>query len=204
MIVDDGIEPLQINPSIPFTVIHPENKWRLGDNTQKRNMLIAMNECKGDIIAVIEDDDWYGPDYLSTMIDHLSHGFAVVGLSNVPYYNIMYKKYKNLKNGSFSPMGMTVFKRSAINTLRAILSTYDNRFDVRFWKTLTVPRNLISPIVNKKPIAVGIKGVPGRPGLGIGHNCSDPGWQNDLATMSTLETWIGADSEEYRKIYTTT
>ena len=58
------------------TYIHSAERMSIGE---KRNVLAAR--ASGGIIAHFDDDDYYSPDYLSTMVSRMSAGFDLVKLS---------------------------------------------------------------------------------------------------------------------------
>lgn len=200
IIIDDGEDKLDLSnleiPGTDIVVVHPEKVWRLGDNTQKRNMLIGLDCSKGDVLAVIEDDDWYAPNYIEAMYAELMnprYHLEAVGELNSRYYNIRYRKWCILNNSSFSPLCQTMFRRTLVPVLKQVLAEGDTRFDIRFWRKLTCPRYLFP----ETKLTVGMKAMPGRPGLGIGHNPDTPSWRQDNAELDHLRKWIGDDAEAY-------
>ena len=167
IVIDDGEIPTEI--TLDATVILPERKWSLGDNTQKRNLLVGLEEASGEIIMICEDDDFFAEDFFENLYKELTntrYNFEAVGELNSRYYNLKHQKWRILNNGSFSPLCQTIFRRSLIPTLKQVLSEGESKIDVRFWKKLVCPRYLIPESLK----SVGMKGMPGRPGLGIGHN----------------------------------
>lgn len=75
IVVDDG--PTTMPLTLQQTLIRPQPLWS-GENTQRRNLLAALNALETDFILIIEDDDWYSPDYVAGMVSQLEdHG--VVG-----------------------------------------------------------------------------------------------------------------------------
>lgn len=79
LIHDDSPAPSEYftgldDPSV--TYVHSAH--RLGIS-EKRNALAEMSS--GDIIAHFDDDDYYAPEYVSTMVERMSQGFDLVKLS---------------------------------------------------------------------------------------------------------------------------
>lgn len=197
IVIDDGEVPT--NVTLDATIILPEIKWHLGDNTQKRNLLIGLEEASGEAICIVEDDDWLAPNYLEVMYTELTnprYKFEAVGELNSRYYNLKHRKWRILNNGSFAPLCQTIFRRSLIPTLRQVLAEGDTKFDVRFWKKLVCPRYLFP----ETKVTVGMKGMPGRPGLGIGHNAERSDWQQDTKELLYLSKWIGEEVSAYREL----
>ena len=203
IIVDDGEEKTPTDdieiPGCNIILVHPEKCWQLGDNTQKRNLLVGLEVCKGEVICIMEDDDYYAPNYLQRLYGELTnprYEFEAVGEMNSRYYNLKYRKWRTLNNGSFSPLCQTIFRRSLIAPLKQVLAEGETRIDVRFWKKLVCPRYLYP----ETSVTVGIKGMPGRPGLGIGHNAEGPHWRSDNAELDQLRKWIGDDADFYMEL----
>lgn len=197
IVIDDGEIPTEI--TLDATVILPERKWSLGDNTQKRNLLIGLGEASGEIVCILEDDDYYAPNYLEVMHKELTnprYSFEAVGELNSRYYNLKHRKYRLLNNTSFAPLCQTIFRRSLIPILKEVIIESDSKFDVRFWKRLTCPRYLFPDT----KVTVGMKGMPGRPGLGVGHNSEGSNWQQDTENLDHLFKWIGDDALAYKEL----
>lgn len=160
-------------------------------------MLIGLEECKGDLICFVEDDDYYAPNYLRTLKSELEkQALMVVGEANSRYYNLRHRRYRLLRNKSFSPLCQTMFRREIIPALQNVLASRENKFDVNFWKSLTAPRFLFPSTT----LTVGMKGMPGRPGLGVGHNASDAEWKQDSEGLDQLFKWIGNDAIAYMEL----
>lgn len=197
IVIDDGEIPTEI--TLDATIIRPEKKWHLGENTQKRNLIIGLQEAKGEVILILEDDDYYAENFIEVLYTELNnprYKFQVVGEANSRYYHLKQKKWKILKNRNFSTFSQTIFRRSVIPDLKKVLETRDSKFDSGFWKESTVPRYLIPTTT----LTVGMKGLPGRPGLGIGHNAEDSNWQQDTNNLDYLYKWIGEDFQAYKEL----
>ena len=50
-------------------VIRRKPFWRPGEMTLQKNLLEALKIVTGDIILIIEDDDWYSPNYIENILD---------------------------------------------------------------------------------------------------------------------------------------
>src|SRR5512141_2168967 len=100
VLVDDA-EPVSVN-QIPLAFrghweirkLYPIPKWKVGMNTQARNLLAGIEYVKQrddvEAIFIIEDDDYYGPQYLSTMVKKLE-GYEIAGQQYTVYYNPVYR-----------------------------------------------------------------------------------------------------------------
>ena len=93
IIIDDGrdkVEDLFINASIPnMRYIRIDEKMRLG---AKRNML--NREAKGSIIVAMDDDDYYPPNRVSSVVEAFKNNptIDVAGSSEMNLYYIDTKK----------------------------------------------------------------------------------------------------------------
>jgi glycosyltransferase involved in cell wall biosynthesis len=100
LVLDDSEEPspaLTKEPWEKLKYIHTTKRLSVGT---KRNQLLA--HANGEIVVHFDDDDYYGPDYISKAIEHLSNevgvallcGFFVAHLNNngFGYYRTRVKK----------------------------------------------------------------------------------------------------------------
>jgi glycosyltransferase involved in cell wall biosynthesis len=100
LVLDDSEEPspaLTKEPLEELKYIHTTKRLSVGT---KRNQLLA--HASGEIVVHFDDDDYYGPDYISKAIEHLSNevdvallsGFFVAHLNNdgFGYYRTRVKK----------------------------------------------------------------------------------------------------------------
>lgn len=174
--------------------MYPTPAWKVGMNTQGRNLKQALQlvkqlpvaEVKG--IFIIEDDDYYSPDYLQVMTEKLE-GFDAAGTVKTMYYNIPRKCYYRNNNVNHSSLFQIAFKPNVIDILED--SCEDKFIDIKFCHNL---KNL-NLFASEKDLSVGIKGLPGRAGIGIGHRTNasylpDP----DLEQLKHL---LGEDYKHY-------
>ena len=181
--------------------VYPTPIWRPGDNTQGRNIqygihTLLRNYKESDIqaIFIIEDDDYYRPIYLESMITRFGN-FDVIGERNTVYYNVFFRGYvtnDNVKHASlfqiaFTPKALPIFEQC-----------YGQKFiDYVFF---SMAQNV--SLFNAGNLAIGIKGIKGRPGIGAGHLRTMYTRQDRLDTsMNWLHTQIGDDSKLYEKYY---
>jgi hypothetical protein len=92
----------------------------------------------------------------------------------------------------------TALKSSMLpNLRRAAEQAFDQKsfgVDRLFWESVNG-----SGCVHDDNTVVGIKGLPGRPGLGMGHrpNFNKRNWARDPG-HEKLREWIGSDADLYR------
>ena len=107
------------------------------------------------------------------------------------YYNVAHRKWRIFKNRG-SCLCQTGMHRDLISRFQWVIErclredTYG--IDGRFWES--VPRYHWD--LQATSTALGIKGLPGRPGLGVGHRPGGSGWKTD-PDCTQLAEWIGAE-----------
>lgn len=200
VVVDDAV-PLTAK-SIPndfrdnWTVlrIYPQNKWKEGLNTQADNLLTGINILKYYIITaifIIEDDDYYSPYYLSTMVEKLK-GYDVVGQQCTVYYNPVYRGWMRNKNFDYASLFQVGFTPEVLPQFRQTCEGKKKFLDMNFFR---VVRDKKVNMFNGRDLAIGIKGLPGRSGIGMGHRAEikmtkDPEFEK-------LKELIGGDYKYY-------
>jgi hypothetical protein len=190
IIVDDCLpaSPMDID-FVPIQVIYPNKVWQPGDNSQAANLLAALQFVgEDDKILIIEDDDYYSPVYIERMIATLEHK-DLVGELNALYYHVKDRTYKNCMNYSHASLCSTALKGPAIQSLIRSCQSVPKFIDLDLWRRFKGRKRLYST-----RYSIGIKGLPGRPGIGMGHKMKgapDP-------EMKILDRFLGTDVVYYR------
>lgn len=170
--------------------VYPKPAWQEGQNTQGRNLASGIKEVKKRItkaIFIIEDDDYYKPCYLSEMVKRIK-GFDIAGEINTIYYNVNLKRWIENKNGTWSSLFQTAFTSKAIPLLEKL---YNEKFiDLAFFHS-----DIRANLFEAGKLSIGIKGQPGRSGIGAGHRWSY-NMHADLDSVK-LKELIGEDSKYY-------
>lgn len=140
-------------------------------------------------LVFVEDDDWYGPQYIQTMSEWLEDN-DIAGESRSRYYNIHTRRYKVNRNTAHCSLCQTGIRGDLISTALEHIGG-SKFFDQRLWKVAGSDRYVHATAEH----CIGIKGLPGKRGLGYGHRLSsgeraDPDGQ-------ILKKWIGDDAEVY-------
>lgn len=155
--------------------IYPTPIWQ-GGNTQSRNLeagtnFILQNYKPEEVEAIfmIEDDDYYKPQYLERMMVRFNN-YKVLGEMNTVYYNVFYRNYFINRNISHVSLFQLAFKYEMIPLFQ---SCYNEKFiDFKFFEKLHaqmfVHRGEVG-MFNENNLAIGIKGMAGRAGIGAGH-----------------------------------
>jgi hypothetical protein len=193
VVVDDGPEPATwIDPGrTGWTVewVRPQPLWQPGQNTQARNLAAGLARIGADArVLVIEDDDWYAPDWLEHAADQLDRA-ELVGEGRARYYNVATRVGRQLSNGAHASLCSTALRGWALNVLRDVVRTQPKFIDLNLWKRHG------RGIVFDGHRVVGIKGLPGRGGIGMGHHAEFRGTADPHGAL--LQSWVGADAELY-------
>lgn len=203
IIVDDGEAPQPLAPMREGwrrIVVRPRPFWRAGDNTQARNLAAGLDAAEAmaaetgeDLrIAVIEDDDHYDCRWLSTIAAALDTA-ELVGESHARYYNAAMRRGSYLNNAFHASLRASGLRGRAIEALRRAFATFSTYYDYKLWLDPAPSRRLF-----KTDLTVGMKGLPGRPGIAAGHR-EMAGYPDPDLTL--LREWIGDDAELYRDFY---
>jgi hypothetical protein len=120
---------------------------------------------------------------------HYFDGYNAAGEKDSMYYNISENKYQIFRNEKHSSLFQTVFSPKLISVFENSLKT--KQIDVNFWKGIK-NCNLFC----NKFLAVGIKGMAGRKGIGIGHNLDR--LRNDDKEEIILKGLLGNDIKYYK------
>lgn len=190
IVVDDGTIPTQM--CLGQQYIRREPRPDDPPHTLGLNILAALPHIKGDKILFIEDDDYYKPNYVEVMSKWLdSH--HLVGQANAIYYNLKYRwwhQHPNTKHASLCQTGCTTYMLKYLEPL----CKQDLRFiDIEFWNK-SLGRKFIDTSFGR--MCIGLKGLPGRQGIGMGH---DEKFPND-PDFFYFKNFLGEDANVYFKL----
>ncbi len=197
VVIDDQSTPLQLGPLMPH--IQAEIRkgpivWQEGLNTQKVNLTEALKHVKGKYLFFAEEDDYIHPKFIETMVWMLDR-FVLVGESNSKYYNVAVPGWKQMGNFRHASLSATGMRIEALPHLEKAIATQGLYVDIELWNSVR-QAGLPTLLFSDKQLSVGIKGMPGRAGIGVGHTKTkdyliDP-------KGDKLGEWIGADAVHYR------
>lgn len=187
IVVDDcdTMTPIpRMRDGIIVEAIRPDWRWQPGMNTQAASMALALSSIEDGPVLVMEDDDAYLPDHIETMLQALAT-VELVGERNARYYNVATRRCREIGGHYHASLASTALRGAALTTLREVCAASSRRIDMDLWRLFTGPKRLL-----ETTNVVGIKGLPGRGGIGVGHkaNFGDP----DLGG-ATLIQWLGQD-----------
>lgn len=186
VIVDDGVTETPVSfERKGWTIDRLRLQPQPGTNTQARNMLAGLEHCRGDAVLVIEDDDFYSPGYVAKQVERLAQS-ELVGEMHARYYNLANRTYHVHRNERHASLCQTAVRDTARLALEAACKTPGKQFiDLALWRNY--PGQLFDTA-----LAVGIKGLPGRGGIGKGHHMEatrDP-------RGDKLREWVGKDAAD--------
>jgi len=156
-------------PDWTIIKVYPMPPWS-GANTQARNLSCGLDALQAnyrnediEAVMIIEDDDFYRPVYIERMLANLK-GYWVAGERNTIYYNVVYRNYADNNNRAHSSLFQTVFTPESIPIFRSCLPAAF--IDAHFFMVMDKAKvNLF----NEGTLSIGMKGMPGRKGIGAGH-----------------------------------
>jgi hypothetical protein len=189
IVVDDGKRPT--NPTMGQKYIRTKPMHR---HSLCRNLRAAIPHVTGDLVFVIEDDDYYHPHYLSTMAGRLHHA-DLVGEFGAKYYYVREQSWRHrFETEQHASLCRTGMLRSVLQTLMACAEGDHPSVDLRLWRRWKGSKASWIDAAGTQSMCVGIKGVEGR---------SSRGWRpakdaaSDL-TSQVLRKWVGKDAEVYK------
>lgn len=169
IVVDDYEIPTKC--TMGQKVIRREPFWQPGEMTLQKNLLEALKIVTGDIILIIEDDDWYSPNYIENMVkkfEDLSGGRPIgnssllIGEGICLYYNIRNYTYHYFNNTNYASLFQSAFTKDLIPQINDLLIKYQNDlyFDFCLWENIEHCNKTV--FLTKSPWSVGIKGLRGK------------------------------------------
>jgi glycosyltransferase involved in cell wall biosynthesis len=206
IVIDDGDKPVDLDlierarEWKNWTVDYVRRPATKDPCTLQDNLLAALEIVRGDGLCVIEDDEWYAPHYLEEMFWRMEAS-TLVGECNARYYSVRERRWNIAMNTDHVCLCRTGLRRPLYPILaecaRSSKREKDVFVDLRLWRTQGKP-GLLKQIFSNRLLSVGIKGMPGRGGLGSGHRLNslsqrDPAW-------SKLIEWIGPDARYYMNL----
>lgn len=175
IIVDDSLEHYP-TPKMPsnWNVIHikKEKDSSIKNSTQAVNIVYALDYLKYDNIVMVEDDDYYSPEWLEVCYEALKN-HSLVGRDNIIFYNMFTRSYwdKSYKGFDTNAMAQTALRSSLVSNLKdACLLDMDptGMVDHNLWRSVDSSDKIL---LSRGPVeyVVGIKGLPGRSGMSNKH-----------------------------------
>lgn len=200
LVVDDGVTP--VNPSVVSgaDVITRKPTGIDAAHTLPQNLLTALPLVTTDFLVMMEDDDWYHPEYLARMEQWLTKT-PLAGESPALYYRVGTRMWRNMPVKFWRPhasMACTGMAQRMYPALAAACIGGNPSVDLRLWRMMFAGRRCLHE--PKPRLCVGIKGMDGRQGQTMGWSRDEQGYVRD-PEMVYLRTLIGHDAEAYAGFY---
>ncbi|MGR9107779.1 MAG: glycosyltransferase family A protein [Gammaproteobacteria bacterium] len=195
IVMDDGNVPAMLTMGQRHIV---RKRRHEGGASLAANILSAVEYLDGDIIAIMEHDDFYQKNHLETAVKRLKETNCWATGSYVQrYYYLPGRQFIIMRNIG-SALCNTTFRGDLVLYLQdAAMRAFRAKaigVDRLFWER--IPKKFWDS--NGTTTMVGIKGLPGRAGLGMGHRPNKKrNWMND-PKGEQLRKWVG---DEYAKRY---
>jgi hypothetical protein len=165
-----------------------------GGASLANNLLAAIPHVRGDIVLIMEDDDFYRPNHIEVCVDRLQR-FRATGAIWLNYYNLQVMGWRRIRNScaalcntSFRAECLPMLREAALSALRQGIYHVDRLF----WQQVGKSG------LHELETVIGMKGLPGMAGIGIGHK-RDAGWTRDPAAKQ-LRKWLGEDAGAYLEL----
>lgn len=198
-ITDDCLPRMEMKDNLNQIIVYPDWIWKSGQNTQYNNLRLLCQRVKEENrgyewVFVIEDDEWYREDFLEVVLGNARKD--IVGEGNARYYSLKTTSCHEHRNVSHACLCRTGFKVEMIDRFLECLDEPSEKFvDLVLWRKFGAKYGNV--IMNREPLSVGIKGMPGRGGIGAGHN-GHPRYKRDQG-LRLLKMWLGADWKYYER-----
>ena len=197
LVIDDGKVPLK--PTTMMDYVRRSPKHNDPPHTLNINLSVALPHIKGEKIIIIEDDEYYAPTYIETMAKELDK-HEVAGIMKSKYYHLPTGGYMQIGNTTHASLAQTAFRDSFLSDFRNLSSKEKTMYlDMRIWKHVMPTGRGFLLDDDKKSLYTGIKGLPGRKGIGQGHKPSIYGKSMDTK-RTVLKNWITKDYGAYMDI----
>lgn len=188
-VVDDGREPLRLAFARDGWNVVVHRLDPADENTQARNMRHLLRQVNpSHPTVVVEDDDWYAADWLDVCA-HMLREAECIGEAPARYYNVARRVARQLQNVGHASLCATAIRGHAVETLRRACEDRHTFIDLELWR-----RQKSKRLFGGRRV-LGIKGLPGRGGIGMGHDARFAGTPDTDGRI--LRSWIGADAEAY-------
>jgi hypothetical protein len=165
-----------------------------------------LEKPEGQRVLIIEDDEWYHPRYVELMAGALEKsGKGFIGQSQARYYHLRHRSYHcpmNLYHASWCRTGWihgALEQRWVRSASADSLQAGDPFIDMRVWRRrhFSAARLPVTLELLQKHswLSVGIKGMPGRGGLGTAH-AGGQRWEKDHPDGRKLAEWTSPEDRD--------
>lgn len=199
IIVDGGYAPINFEQASSLTSAYYYRNLVPGASPLHNflsNMLLGLLRAKGDKIFFIEDDDYYKENYLY-VLSLLLGGYDLVGEGNAIYYHPRSRGFHIFSDRSRTCLSHTAITNSVVPKFKQIIKTFSTCYlDKQLWSSVG---NRIMRI-DRNPLSISMKGLPGKQGFEYEHNACWYGLKDVDGQL--LKDWIGEeDAQVYLDFY---
>lgn len=181
--------------NLTIEVFQGPRPWTPEYNTHRGNMEVAIKKIAGDHVFIMEDDDYYKPNFIEAYVTMLQH-VEFVGLSRAKYYHVGLPASKSLANDKHASLSSTAVNKWGIPLLIKAIDSGDMYMDRALWSYVH-EKSRPHALLGGTTLSIGMKGMPGRDGLTPSHReLRDYLIDTD---GNKLTEWIGEDAKLYRK-----
>lgn len=184
IVVDDGRVPTRTTMNQHVIRRKPSDP---GTHTLTVNLRSTLPHIRGERILIIEDDEWYSPNYVERM-GELLHDHELVGIGPAAYYFIRESRYREFPEHQHASLCRTGFRSVMLSALSKACNTSHPSVDMRLW----ADNRSRGHIASLDRLSLGIKGMPGRVG---GGGSPDAGIADP--NREWLRSFIGDDADAY-------
>lgn len=184
IVVDDGLVPTRctIGQQYLRRLPRPDDPA----HTLTINLRTALPHIAADRILFVEDDDYYGPAYVSTMLRWLNDA-DLVGEVGAKYYHLRIPGWRWYRSHTHASLCRTGLNRRVLSALAEACASDHPSIDMRLWEGWCGSRHRFRDRAGDARLCVGIKGLPGR--LSPLHH-SRKGYRLDRG-FRQLRRWVG-------------
>jgi len=202
VVVDDVDPPTELNMN--QILVRPEPLWARGKgHTLNRNLVAGLEKIKevgADLVMIVEDDDWYSPEYIERMREWFLGGeIQIAGERDTLYYHVGCRQWRQNWHPGHASLCSVSFHIDIIDKIISIAeSCRGTGIDFAIFRN-PWPKHAIKLLESN--LCVGIKGAPCfRLGIGSGHRRIPHSGVPD-PDLSYLRILIGDDAELYAPFF---
>ena len=212
LIVDDGAEPVpipldELRCDVDYVRREPENIT--GMDSLRRNLRTGLDRmltygCDPETVVFFVEDDWLAGDWMTDALKAFSENenLLLFGETGTRYYNVASRRHHTFRPNGRSALACTAMRMHP-GIIRWIidyaLPERTIMMDDRLWRKGPI-RDCDKILRPESRYCVGIKGLPGKAGLGMGHRFDERHPQD--ADLTLLKEWVGvSDASLYETFY---
>jgi hypothetical protein len=190
VVIDDGI--------LPFDPKGCEYHRREPDGPGSLERQVRfLGKLKTDFVLIHEDDDWYSPHRIRNQINLLNKSQKHLhGFSHGIYYHVPIRGFRRMENGGHASFCETAMTAELWNRFVDLyLTPAGNKvfLDLELWKLFSQYGVLTPP---EPRVCLGLKGLPGRGGLGGGHDLGSDYYESDKSLKFLYSCMSKQDADE--------